>query len=391
MRSKANNEVFASDVASSQQDLLAVVNALQTPVVVVNEQGLILFRNAAAAIRFGVATQLIEAMKGIRSLEASGDLAQQITSAIKSKAVHVFHGMWLDDAAKQTEHKYISIHVSPLNGGYAKKADVSVIAIHTHEMSDTHATHDVAERLVQLGGLTAKIAHELNNPLDGILRYVNLSLRLLSDGDDPRLKNYLSESRTGLMRMVQIISELLQYSRRTEGAFDESDVNEIVEQAIRNVSPAAEQNGIVVAADFQTRNMPVARGSRLYQICCNLLKNAVEAMPGGGRLTITCGVHHENVIIQVADTGMGLPADTSRLFEPFYSTKAVGKGTGLGLAICKDFVEEMKGTITATNGEEGGAVFSVQIPVASFHTRTSFHSANRRDPVSGPINQGMKE
>jgi signal transduction histidine kinase len=114
--------------------------------------------------------------------------------------------------------------------------------------------------------------------------------------------------------------------------------------------------------------MPAVRGGRLYQVCCNLIKNAIDAMPDGGRLTISTGRVDEHVVLRVADTGPGLPEDASRIFEPFYTTKEVGQGAGLGLAISKDFVEDMGGTLEGETDPEGGAIFTVRIPLSSCHS-----------------------
>ena len=89
-------------------------------------------------------------------------------------------------------------------------------------------------------------------------------------------------------------------------------------------------------------------------------------MPVGGRLSITTGIVDDEVIIRVADTGVGLPPSPERVFEPFFTSKEPGKGTGLGLPICKDFIEDMKGTIAAAASDGGGAVFTVRIPVSAF-------------------------
>ncbi|MCH7873611.1 MAG: HAMP domain-containing histidine kinase, partial [Planctomycetes bacterium] len=112
-------------------------------------------------------------------------------------------------------------------------------------------------------------------------------------------------------------------------------------------------------------------GTRLYQICCNLLKNAIDAMVDGGHVSITTSVVDEHVVIEFADTGPGLPDDGDAIFELFYTTKEPGTGTGLGLAICKEYVEAMQGTITAAPGDEGGAVFTVRIPVSACQHRPS--------------------
>ncbi|MCC7292508.1 MAG: hypothetical protein IT449_10660 [Phycisphaerales bacterium] len=239
------------------------------------------------------------------------------------------------------------------------------------------------ERLLSIGRLAAKVAHELNNPLDGILRYLGLARKLVmtegagAAGPAPagaggpslparveKAAAYLDEARAGLLRMAKIIRELLAFSRRSPGGAEELGVNEVVEQAIRAISPRADDQGVLIAADFQDRDMPALPGGRLLQVCLNLLKNALDAMPRGGRLMISTGVVGDEVVLRFADTGPGLPADASRLFEPFNTTKPPGEGTGLGLAICKDIVEGMGGGIEAARGEEAGAVFTVKIPRA---------------------------
>ncbi len=224
---------------------------------------------------------------------------------------------------------------------------------------------EVSKRLASLGKLATRVAHELNNPLDGILRYVNLALRVIEDESETKLKTYLDESRTGLVRMTQIIGDLLEFSRSTDGEFDELDINEVIEQAIRSCASRAEAVKIIVTADYQRSSMPVIRGSQLYQVCLNLIRNAIDAMPDGGRMHLTSGVMGKDIVIRVSDTGAGLPQDCSKIFEPFYTTKESGKGTGIGLAICKDFIEQMGGTIEATDAPKGGAIFTVKIPVES--------------------------
>ncbi len=220
----------------------------------------------------------------------------------------------------------------------------------------------VSERLASIGKLAAKVAHELNNPLDGILRYVNLALRLTRTAQDEKLRNYLSESKIGLMRMMRIISELLEFSRSSREQVDCTGINELIDQAIEEFTPRAKDNRIVIAADFKNDQMPAVRGSQLYQVIGNLIKNAIDAMPKGGRLSITSGLVNDHVVIRVADTGPGLPENPAQVFEPFFTTKKAGEGTGLGLAICRDFIERMGGAIEAVNDPDGGAVFTLRIP-----------------------------
>ena len=229
-------------------------------------------------------------------------------------------------------------------------------------------------RLLSLGKLTARVAHELNNPLDGILRYTNLALRLvettqngergdMSRSDQDRLAKYLTESRGALLRMVRIVRDLLKYARGLQGGYDNQSVNDVLDEAIRAVGPLADRHGVIIAADYPLQDMPTVAAGRLLQVCTNLMKNAIEAMPDGGRLLINAGMVDGSLVLRFADTGPGLPDDIERIFEPFYTTKDPGQGTGLGLAICRDLIEQLGGTLHARNADPRGAVLTVSLPV----------------------------
>ncbi len=223
----------------------------------------------------------------------------------------------------------------------------------------------VSERLAAVGKLAARIAHELNNPLDGILRYISLATRRLDSDDRGKVREYLEESRRGLMRMAQILSELLEFSRSGRAQFEEANINATVEEAIRTLQDQADRAGVTVAAVFRDDPMPVLPGGMLFQVCCNLIKNAIDAMPDGGRLTVTTAVADHDVVLRFEDTGPGLPEPIEQIFQPFFTTKEAGKGTGLGLAICKDYVERIRGRITAAQAQPHGAAFTVRIPLAN--------------------------
>lgn len=222
------------------------------------------------------------------------------------------------------------------------------------------------ERLAGSGRLVARVAHELNNPLDGILRYINLALRVMDQQQGPaKVLDYLRESRKGLMRMVQITGDLLVYARTKGDETERAHLNRIVEEAVRSMQDRAADSGVVITASYRDEGMPAMRGTRLYQVCGNLIKNALDAMPSGGMLTITTGVVDSTAVLRFEDTGVGLPQDVEKIFESFYTTKTTGEGTGLGLAICREFVEQLGGTITADHRRGGGAVLTVKIPVGA--------------------------
>lgn len=261
-------------------------------------------------------------------------------------------------------HRLVNLIVSPIRrrpqgpiiGGLLAGIDITGQATLEQNLASL-------EKLANSGQLVERVAHELNNPLDGILRYLNLALRVLGDDAPPKVTEYLTQSRDGVLRMVQITGDLLAYSRNTHAFTQECNINRIVEEAVRSMQDRATEQGVVISAGYRDDNMPCLKGTRLYQVCCNLIKNALDAMPSGGMLTIQSGVTGDMITLRFEDTGVGLPEDLERIFEPFYTTKPSSEGTGLGLAICKDFVERLGGTITADRRNGGGAAFTIRIPV----------------------------
>jgi len=223
---------------------------------------------------------------------------------------------------------------------------------------------EVSERLAGVGRLAAMVAHEINNPLDGMQRLLNLAKRVAEGGEGERLTAYLDQVRTGLDRIGTIVRDLLDFSRSASGTVEPMGIREILAEAVRTMQPAADEAGVKVAVDCAA-DLPPLRSGHLYHAVLNLVKNALEATPAGGHVSISGRCTDGTLVIEVADSGPGIPEDAlPRLFEPFYSQKAVGKGTGLGLVISRDLVEKQGGTLSAANRDAGGAVFTVRVPLA---------------------------
>ena len=352
---------------------------------VAGRDGAISYRNVAATALLPVAGDLCKAFEAGTILGKFNGWESEIARVIDEKVLA--HFKCALDVAGSSSPRLVNVRCTPLcEGSSAPASGVVILVEAAPKQASGEDGYEISQRLASLGKLAARVAHELNNPLDGILRYVNLAMRVAGDASEPKLQSYLSESRTGLMRMVQIIGDLLEFSRTTDGEFQDTGINEVVDQAVRNASSAADANAVVVAVDFQAKDMPAVHGIRLFQVCTNLIKNAIEAMPDGGRLTVTTGIVGADVLIRVADTGPGLPTPPDKVFEPFFTTKKPGKGSGLGLAICRDFIEDMQGAIVAATGEEGGAVFTVRIPVAACHTPSSFADSGV-DSIGASVNR----
>ena len=220
-----------------------------------------------------------------------------------------------------------------------------------------------AERLIAIGKVAGKVAHELNNPLDGILRYVNLSLRTIENGSPEKATDYLLHCRTGLQRMVQVVTELLEFSRSTHLAFDTSAVDRLLEDALRSLEFPLRTIDVHLIREH-TDSIPHFKSDALFQVFCNLIKNAADAMEEQGQLTISVRQTTNDWQVEFCDSGVGFDPETiDDLFKPFYTTKPQGRGTGLGLAICKDILSKLDGHITAQNAPEGGGIFTVHLPI----------------------------
>ena len=222
------------------------------------------------------------------------------------------------------------------------------------------------EKLASVGKIASKVAHELNNPMDGILRYINLALRIIEQEKLEKPKEYLVQCRQGLMRMVQIVSELLEFSRSTYTSFEHFKIEQIIEDAIKTMESRTEASKVCILRNYAA-DIPQIRSGNLCQVFCNLIKNALDAMPNGGELNISTRLTADSTaVVEFRDMGTGFaPENAEAIFEPFFTTKSKGRGTGLGLAICKDIAEGYHGRITAENATQGGSIFTVYLPVKS--------------------------
>jgi PAS domain S-box-containing protein len=224
-----------------------------------------------------------------------------------------------------------------------------------------------ASKLVTMGELAASVAHELNNPLATVsLRAETLLEQLAHDEQKQRsLRIIISE----VERMANLVTNLLQFTRRNYRQISTIDVREELTRSIDLISYYLRNRKIQVVREFDESLAPIhADRQQLRQVFLNLMTNAVDAMPEGGVLTVRIHDQSEDarVVIEFADTGRGISAvDLQKVWEPFFTTKAEGKGTGLGLSICSRIVEEHGGTIALESEVGKGTTASLIMPVAN--------------------------
>ena len=232
-----------------------------------------------------------------------------------------------------------------------------------------------AEKLATMGELASSIAHELNNPLATVSLRVE-SLIAQSTGDDPRLRE-LEIIGKEIERMSNLVSNLLQFSRRSQPQISTVNVSDEIEKTLELVHYHLRKQNIAVAREFKPEG-PLIHADRqqMRQLFLNLFTNAGDAMPEGGTLTIsvTNRPEEKEICIEIADTGVGIPPEIlPKVLEAFYTTKPEGKGTGLGLAICKRIAQAHNGTlnITSEGGPGKGTRVSITLPFSNGHNTAS--------------------
>ena len=236
-----------------------------------------------------------------------------------------------------------------------------------NKLKDTQEDLIQAEKLTSLGQLAASIAHEVNNPLAGVLVYTQLLAKKIAGDSLPKEKalDYLSKMDSELTRSTRMIRNLLDFARQSLPSLRAIKPNEVIERALSLVAHSAEMQHIEVLKELSPSLPPVmADFDQLQQVCTNLILNAVQAMPDGGRLTLRTSADNSQFKIEVQDTGCGISAENMRkLFTPFFTTKEKGKGVGLGLAVGYGIIQRHQGRIEVQSEEGKGATFAIYLPV----------------------------
>jgi two-component system NtrC family sensor kinase len=223
-----------------------------------------------------------------------------------------------------------------------------------------------SERLAVVGQLAAGVAHELNNPLQGIVTYAHL---LLERADEDSSREGLQKIVVQADRCRQIIRSLLDFSRPRKPQVRPADINAILRECLALVERQAMFHNIEIRSDLAPDLPPAtADPAQVQQVFMNLIINAAEAMEGAGRLILTTRFISEERTVEAAitDTGHGIaPDDLDRIFDPFFTTKGIGHGTGLGLSISYGIVKEHHGTITVDSEVGRGSTFTVRFPATT--------------------------
>ena len=227
-------------------------------------------------------------------------------------------------------------------------------------------------KLASVGELASGVAHEINNPIAVMIEEAGWMRDLLDEEDLRDAKHYeefsrsLEQIRKQGQRCKEITRKLLSFARQCDSDVTEAKIDGLLEDLLSVVRRRAEKRRVTVTTSIQDGLPPVSISySELQQVLFNLINNAMDAMdPDGGRLHVGARLEDAEILVEVRDTGPGIPQEViDRVFDPFFTTKPVGKGTGLGLSICYGLVGKWGGRIRAENMSGGGARFWFTIPL----------------------------
>ena len=312
---------------------------------------LIVFASVFLARRF---SRPLRKLEEISRQIADGNYKHDFVASGPVEIEHLGRSLNLMSKQLEAEKRELEEWGTTLEKKVAERAD---------EMKRINSQLFRSEKLASLGKLAAGVAHEINNPLTGILTNSSLLLEDLP-ADDPRRED-VEVMVHETIRCREIVKRLLDFARQTKPQKRLADINTLLENIILLVRNQTSFRNIVIEKHL-SRDIPevLVDPDQIQQVFVNIILNAAEAMTKGGELTIASAVsaRGDNLVITIADTGPGIPEEVrERIFDPFYTTKE--HGTGLGLSISYGIVEQHGGIINVESSVGKGSLFTIQLPV----------------------------
>jgi len=266
-------------------------------------------------------------------------------------------------AKKELEKTYEEI--KKLNVGLEQKVEER-----TRALQQTQAQLVQSGKLAAIGQLGAGVAHELNNPVGGILGYAQYLLGKITKPDFQAdnckaCKKYLGYIEKEAKRCKTIVENLLKFSRRSPERFEPININQVIEDTLAITAHQLTMKKVKLSQDLDPHLKPVeGNANQLQQVFTNIILNAQQAMPKGGTLTIATRLSAKTVEISFTDTGRGIPQENlDKIFDPFFTTKIDWRGTGLGLSVSYEIIQNHQGRIEVKSEMDKGTTFTISLPV----------------------------
>ncbi len=239
-----------------------------------------------------------------------------------------------------------------------------------NELKKAQSSLILSEKMASLGKLSGMVAHEINNPLSGILSYAKLSSRYLNEESNSQEAITMTKQNLSLIadeakRCGDIVRNLLLFSKSTIGILKEEHLNKIIRTSVKVIKHSAQMKGIIILKEFDQGNDLIQCYSSLQQVFIALIMNSIEATPSGGNVTIKTYCHEKNdqVKLTVKDNGKGIPKDIiPNIFEPYFTTKETDKSAGIGLSVVYGIVQQHGGNIEVESKADRGTKFTITLP-----------------------------
>ena len=361
------------------------LDSLPQSAIVVDAGGRVLLRNRAVVETFGADQQLSQVLR----LSGNGHVPADAGTAHGSPdwpdvlAGEQEAAQWRNVCFVASNGRQITcdVYARRLEGDCTSSSSGPIWLIVVQDVSERLSMERLlagAERVSEAGKLSAQVAHELNNPLDGILRYISLAKR----SEPGAAGAYLDKATDGLMRMARIIRELQDRGRSWFSGGEIMPLERLLDEALSAMQPRAQALGVNFLTDSMDCQSLAAPGA-MFQVFCNVIKNSLDAMPGGGLLTVRLRPQGDRCRIEFIDTGPGVaPEMADKIFDPFFTTKPRGEGTGLGLAICREIVTRLGGEISASNQTGPGLCVTILLRMTNDKQSAKYEARNTKQTTN---------
>ncbi len=361
------------ELEETRQFFKNVIQSSASPIVVANQKGKILVMNPAAESLFGYSLKEYQSNITVTDVYPPG-VAKEIMKKARDDTIGgkgklpLTKVSIINSAGEEISTEMTAAILYENNQEVASMGiynDIREKMAVEQQLKEAQAQLAQSEKMASMGQLAAGVAHEINNPLGGILLYANLLLESL-DENNPMCEDlgYVIEDAN---RCKDIVKNLLAYSRQTSPTNKIIQFNDIINKGLALIRDPKIFNNITIKKGLSDQMMLINSDQKhLGQVIINLVMNAVAAMENGGTLTLSTyrDKPAKKVYLEVADTGCGIPEENiGKVFDPFFSTKEQGEGTGLGLSTVYGIVKENGGDISVKETSSGGTTFLLELPL----------------------------
>ena len=333
-----------------------ILQCIPSGVIVINMDGIATFCNASADKILGIDYPKEKDKSYLNILKGNSQVAELIKNGMKGETYYRKQIQIKTDR----NTKWIGISTSILYDNKAMPMGVIAVFSDITDVKELEAEVKLKERLAAVGELSAGVAHEIRNPLSAIGGYAELLKRGLSEDESASvIEGIIKEAKN----LNSIVTNFLSFVRKPQPVFKEIDVNALIKEIV-SIACHDKGSGRIGFNIKPTRALPVIEADpfELRMAFLNIIQNAVQAMPNGGRLTVKSGIQYGMIFIEITDTGGGIPKEIGdRIFNPFFTTKE--QGTGLGLAIAHKIVESHDGRIEFKSKKGKGTTFIIRLPI----------------------------